>query len=538
MAKILESNIINSALWAAYGDALGFITELADESILKARTGEAYINYMIPWKRKIGGRFGATVDLPAGTYSDDTQLRLATSRTIKSNGHFSIHSFSRLELPVWQNYALGAGRSSKIAANSLSKQSVAWFNNFFDIQDVKYINGGGNGAVMRIQPHIWSVADFNNIDKYLLDVIKNSLTTHGHPRAIAGAVFHAQAIAYIMEHQKFPRVENLREINKSSLEIPRLIKLDPNLSSVWVSQYESLTGTSLTEAYKLVYEEIEEYISLISIWLNSDQKNYVALAKKLDLYNERTRGSGTLTALAASAALFLVNDLSPEKLLIEIVNQLSTDTDSIATMVGAMMGLLIKHAPPSELQDQDYIIKDAKRLYAISKGLCNDEFLYPNAMSWKSSASAVDYISKHNNNLYMYPFGKLTETSQEFRTSNSKQEMYFQWVTSEFGPSFMIKRRSYPNIKEIKDSTLKLEPKYDGELNFKEVTKLSDSEVTLGSISIDQMTSLVIKRNFNDETIGQHIKEIASSELGTNGVIAYCAIVSKAIIARKKSIEN
>jgi hypothetical protein len=37
--NIEESQIVNSALWAAYGDALGFITELADKRILKSRTG-------------------------------------------------------------------------------------------------------------------------------------------------------------------------------------------------------------------------------------------------------------------------------------------------------------------------------------------------------------------------------------------------------------------------------------------------------------------------------------------------------------------
>ena len=31
--------VTNSSLWAAYGDALGFITEMADEKKVKYRTG-------------------------------------------------------------------------------------------------------------------------------------------------------------------------------------------------------------------------------------------------------------------------------------------------------------------------------------------------------------------------------------------------------------------------------------------------------------------------------------------------------------------
>ena len=114
------NRIINSALWAAYGDALGFMTELTNVAGLKHRTGQEYITSTVPWKRRIGGKFGATVDLPQGTYSDDTQLRLATSRAIRGDGEFDVEVFAKIELPVWTTYALGAGRGSKAAVSSLS----------------------------------------------------------------------------------------------------------------------------------------------------------------------------------------------------------------------------------------------------------------------------------------------------------------------------------------------------------------------------------------------------------------------------------
>ena len=71
----------NSALWAAYGDALGFISELAPTvAALGRRIGRDRVDELQPWKRRIGGKFGVELELPAGVYSDDTQLRLATSR--------------------------------------------------------------------------------------------------------------------------------------------------------------------------------------------------------------------------------------------------------------------------------------------------------------------------------------------------------------------------------------------------------------------------------------------------------------------------
>ena len=50
--------IRRSALWAAYGDAVGFISELSDEKKLLWRASTSRIITTIPWKRKIGGQFG------------------------------------------------------------------------------------------------------------------------------------------------------------------------------------------------------------------------------------------------------------------------------------------------------------------------------------------------------------------------------------------------------------------------------------------------------------------------------------------------
>ena len=106
-------------------------------------------------------------------------LRLATSRSITSNGTFDLHTFSKIEIPVWQSYALGAGIVSKVAANFLSKRNNLWFNNIYKTEKADYFEAGGNGACMRIQPHVWSSATPNIPSSFLDDVIKNSLTTHG-----------------------------------------------------------------------------------------------------------------------------------------------------------------------------------------------------------------------------------------------------------------------------------------------------------------------------------------------------------------------
>ena len=79
--------ITNSMLWAAYGDSIGFISELADTKMLKYRTnGIEYIKELSRWTRKLGGKFGVQINLQRGIYSYDTQIILRVCKSINRRG--------------------------------------------------------------------------------------------------------------------------------------------------------------------------------------------------------------------------------------------------------------------------------------------------------------------------------------------------------------------------------------------------------------------------------------------------------------------
>ncbi len=99
-----STKLQRSALWAAYGDALRWISELTDERGLKGRTSGKLLERPLKWTRRIGGPMGVTASLPTGCYSDDSQLRLATSRATHSDG-FNVDAFAKVELPTWLSYA-------------------------------------------------------------------------------------------------------------------------------------------------------------------------------------------------------------------------------------------------------------------------------------------------------------------------------------------------------------------------------------------------------------------------------------------------
>lgn len=66
------------------------------------------------------------------------------------------------------------------------------------------MNGGGNGAAMRIQPHVWSAPNLADERSILTSVVRNAITTHGHVRGIAGAMVHAIALGRVMRDEVIP----------------------------------------------------------------------------------------------------------------------------------------------------------------------------------------------------------------------------------------------------------------------------------------------------------------------------------------------
>lgn len=543
-------NTVNSSLWAAYGDALGFISELADRSLLVKRTGKDNLSGLIKWARQIGGIYGPIVSMPFGTYSDDTQLRLSTSRAINQNSYFDINAFSKVELPVWSSYALGAGISSKLAAESLGKKTVTWYNNFYQSKKTNYVQSGGNGAAMRIQPHVWASRTPEKVDSFLLDIIKNSLSTHGHPRAVAGAVFHSLCLSHVLTNLSIPSISDARSFLRWINEIPKTIHSDINLNTAWVPLFESQASISLEKAYKEVYQELISHLDIVEKWETEENASYSSLIQVLNLKDKKVRGSGTLTAIAALGASYLrPDDLA--SLMLDIVNELDTDTDSIATMVGALRGYIEGTRPPQELQDQPYLIYDAERLYFISQDKGCSNFIYPDTTAWSIPNSSLDFIGIKDGEIMLPPFGKIRPISEEFRSnSTDKYQYFYQWMISEFNQSFLVKRRNTSTLKYVKPETLPLESN-----NFHKQMKSFSSNKQIeipvdyrtqpkkaieqpvkeqnSPLNLDSLTSEAIRNNFDEKLIGSHLLQI-SNVMGVNGAIAYSAIIAKAITSRNK----
>lgn len=436
----------NSVLWAAYGDALGFISELVDEKGLRRRTRGAALDRLIPWNRRIGGRGGVNAQLPAGCWSDDTQLRTATSRSITNDG-FDVDAFARVELPVWPSYALGGGRASKAAAKNLVTHSTLWYANTFS----GCYNAGGNGAAMRIQPHVWASADLEG--SFLLDVITDSVCTHSHPRAIVGACFHASTLAHCLRTGSPPTMDECSEIATRLSDTPSLIKNHQSLSSVWLALWERSTNENFHDQWQTTIDELLKAIHQSKAAMSDTgclAEVYKAICERLELYAEHQRGSGILTPVAAAVLAMTATD--PYEGMVVAANELGTDTDTIATMTGALLGVCHpdKH-PPEEPLDGSYLLNDADRLFAISQGTQTDSHQYPDILTWTAPHTQADALVADDGQLSVEGLGPVKELDNELLWS-PREDFAWQWVQTEFGQTLIIKRRPEVRSRRASDT--------------------------------------------------------------------------------------
>lgn len=425
----------NSMLWAAYGDALGFISELVDDKGLKRRTQGAPLDQLMDWKRRVGGRGGVNVVLPAGCWSDDTQLRMAVSRSITHNG-FDVETFARVELPVWPSYALGGGRASKAAARNLAAHSTLWYANTFS----GWHDAGGNGAAMRIQPHVWASPDLEV--SYLLDVITDTICTHSHPRAIVGACFHASALAHCLRTAAVPTLDECAEIAIGLGDATSMIKGHQSLGTMWVGLWEQAAGQDFPDQWQITVKELCDAIHQAATASNGTgclTDTYRAVCDQLKLDAEHQKGSGILTPVAAAALASAAPD--PYEAMVVAAAELGTDTDTIATMAGALLGASnVTCQPPQEPLDSAYLLAEADRLTAISQGNQADSHQYPDILTWVAPQTQADALVTDNGQFTVEGLGPVKELDTDLSWSPRK-DFAWQWVKTDFGQTLLIKRR-------------------------------------------------------------------------------------------------
>ena len=539
MMKDRSERVRLSALWAAYGDALGFMSELTDQSGLIHRTGEERVRKTVSWKRKIGGRFGPTVAMPAGAYSDDTQLRLAVTRSIRGDGKFDVEAFANIELPVWLSYALGAGRGTRAAASSLIRDNVNWVTNFYEVDEQSYVSSGGNGAAMRIQPHVWSALNRQRPETYLQDVIRNTIVTHGHPRAILGAVFHALSVADAIENSVPAGPDTWHKFVDSFRTLPEIIDTDRELRDLWLPLWEARTSRRITLAFEEVAAECRHDIEAAYDLPVGDEQAYREYVTARGGTSPESRGSGTKTAIFASVVAWQFRD-DVEACLLASANLLRSDTDSISTMAGAVVGASARTEPPGALQDKEYIASQAVRLARISNRVKEATFRYPDLLTWRAPKTQLDAVGRRGGRIFVSGLDFAEPTEPEY-LGKGKPITVWQWYRLSFGQTVLAKRRE--ELSELTDADVLPEANQSAAAHrVPEQTSLfqpgtspkrlysmnSSAHEKTTEPDLHQLTREAIDADFDPLLIGQHLLSLSEEKDGIERCVAYAAIIAKA----------
>lgn len=353
----LSEKCKGAMLATAIGDALGWPNEQRSKNKIKnSKVNDCFVE----WIRRNTKPCYHDEKILSGEYSDDTQMTLSVARSILVGNWEKF--FTEKELPFWLNYERGGGGALLRAAKSCQKGVRLWQSGYTK----DYFNAGGNGAVMRILPHIIASAQTSNIKDVLLNVIKDAIITHGHPRAILGTTCYAYALDYLMRKDTVLEYGELVAAVIEGQEIwGEYLSCDAfgdwlNVASQhrdyeYASEWEN-TRSHMLKQLELIKDSLKKGLML------DDAK----VLTQLECFSN-TNGAGDVAILAA---IYLASRYATNPVIGIKVPAFSfgTDTDTIASITGGLLGMLCGvNWIPIEwkvVQDYDCLIKLADLLLA------------------------------------------------------------------------------------------------------------------------------------------------------------------------------
>ena len=308
--EILKLKFLGSMVGTAVGDALGMPVEGLTVEQVKFRFGKV--------KDMFSGR------LPAGFYTDDTEMMIGVAESLIENKGFNGENMAKKFIQNL-NPLRGYGWGPLQVLNWI-REGLAWD------EAGKKLYGGegsyGNGGAMRIAPV--GLFYYDNPEKLRLVAYNTTKITHTHKLGLEGAIVQAYAVALAV---------NLNP-EKS---------FDPK--------------NFLQKIYDFTQDRIyQEKIKLVKLLLEKD-------ADISEVVLKLGNGIEAFNSVPTAIYSFLLNYGSFEDSVVYAVN-LGGDTDTLGAMTGAIAGAYhgIKKIPKrwlDKLENKDYIKSLAEKLWMI-----------------------------------------------------------------------------------------------------------------------------------------------------------------------------
>lgn len=352
-------------LGAAIGDALGWPHEMRPR---RKGIGHADGLEYKTWIKRGGGQYQPFEErIDAGSYSDDTQLILAVARALGREDGRWWEQLAYQELPFWTLYERGGGGATKRAATSWMNGAAPWRAKPDDTR--RYFEAGGNGVAMRILPHCIAHAGDAQFDGIARNVMADGVLTHGHPRALVGALVYAFALWTALRHRG---TLGFGQLVSAAIGSVSVWGPPPPIDEFWPDWRE---GTDARDYHRIWDEAVHEQVELLQLAKDGIDAGAASfdeeVLERLGCFDKKVNGSGTVTA---AAALYLASRhaADPTEGLRIAALAHGADTDTLASMTCALLGAAIGgewlagYFKP--LQDRETLVTVARTLVHSGDG--------------------------------------------------------------------------------------------------------------------------------------------------------------------------
>lgn len=363
----------------AVGDALGW----PQENRSRIRGGSAARSVdpapeFRTWVRQGGTRYASYDDLvQAGEYSDDTQLTLAVCRA-RLRGIDWYDWLTQVELPQFPVVQRGAGGAVLRAARSWARGVPPWSmrGGTASRQDAvkRYFEAGGNGAAMRVAGHVLDSGSPILADDLDSAVIRDAIATHGHPAAVMGAVVYARALRHVLTKGstlEYGEVIDLLIEDSTWADPALLLRVVDDEWLHGVTALSPLSGSTErpARAWKAASVDVFDGLEAARESLRrGSMANDTETLARLGCFDPNRSGAGTVAAVA-SAYVLSRTATRPLSGLLRMAFLPNADSDTLASMTGALLGAL--HGT-SWLNDLDKQVQDHDYLRDIAHALAMD----------------------------------------------------------------------------------------------------------------------------------------------------------------------
>ncbi len=300
----IMSKYVDAIIGHAIGDAMGVPTEFC----LRKKLLEKPVTKMIS---------SEIVGEPAGTWSDDTSMEIATIDSFIDKGYFDYHDI----MSRWVDWIDKARYTANDRVFDVGRTCLAAIRSFKEDNlnpiecGLNNINSNGNGSLMRILPvALYCYSKKISNEEIIKLTNEMSSLTHGHEISKLGCFIYVKYVIFLLNGlSKEEAYKNIQELD-----------------------YSSYSKESINAYSRILKNNIKEY-SMNDI----DSSGYVVSTLECALW-------------------ILLNSNSYQESIIASTN-IGQDTDTIGAIVGSMAGIIYGYESiPEEwlntLIKRDYLI--------------------------------------------------------------------------------------------------------------------------------------------------------------------------------------